>query len=154
MSDCRLANLVIAGTVKAGTTSLFRFLAGHPDICGSRVKETCYFLPVRYGGDLPPVGDYARQFEHCGSRKYRLESTPGYFEGGRRVAERMNEMLDGVRIIIVLRDPVDRLRSFYSYQKAQVNVPKNLKLAEYIDQCESIPEDRRGLQENDSYWGV
>ena len=49
MTEPRLPNLVIAGVPKAGTTSLFNYLAQHPDICPSDVKETRYFEPLRYG---------------------------------------------------------------------------------------------------------
>jgi len=36
-------NLVIAGAPKSGTSSLFFWLAAHPEVCGSQKKET-YFL--------------------------------------------------------------------------------------------------------------
>jgi hypothetical protein len=154
MSQHPLPNLVIAGTVKAGTTSLFSYLSDHPQICGSRVKETCYFLPLRYGKELSAIETYAKHFSHCASHKYRLESTPGYFEGGKRVAARMSSVLDDVKVIIILRDPIDRLRSFFSWQKAQVNLPRELDFATYIEECSAIPEDQRNLQTNDPYWGV
>lgn len=35
-----LANFIIAGTEKAGTTSVFTYLSTHPSVCGSAVKET------------------------------------------------------------------------------------------------------------------
>jgi hypothetical protein len=154
MNGRKLPNLVIAGTVKAGTTALFRYLAAHPQICGSKVKETCYFLPLRYGKELSPIEQYTNQFSHCGSERYRLESTPGYFEGGKKIATQIDSTLDNARVIIMLRDPVDRLRSFYSYQKAQVNLPKDLDFSTYIEECNAIPEQIRCLQESDSYWGV
>lgn len=154
MSRSELPNLVIAGTVKAGTTSLFALLSAHPQICGSRVKETCYFLPLRYGKEPRPIEHYAQHFSHCEGQKYRLESTPGYFEGGERVARRMDAVLENVKVIISLRDPVDRLQSFFSYQKAQVNLPGELEFAAYMERCGAIPEAQRGLQENDPYWGI
>ena len=43
MYEGTLANLIIAGVTRAGTTSLFEALAWHPDICGSAAKETHYF---------------------------------------------------------------------------------------------------------------
>jgi hypothetical protein len=39
----RLPNFFLAGTVKAGTTSLYRYLAQHPQIYVSPIKEPCYF---------------------------------------------------------------------------------------------------------------
>jgi hypothetical protein len=154
MTESKLPNLVIAGTVKAGTTSLFRYLASHPQICGSTVKETCYFLPLRYGAERSPIDDYTHHFRHSEGEKYRLESTPGYFDGGTSVAAPIGEVLKDVKVIITLREPVARLRSFLSYQKAQTNLARDLDLVQYIDQCNAIPEQQRCQQDNDAYWGV
>ena len=45
-----LPNVIIAGTQKAGTTSLFRYLAGHPAVCHSSTKEVDFFL--RHRGEI------------------------------------------------------------------------------------------------------
>ena len=39
-----LPNAVLAGAPKSGTSSLFRWLADHPEVCGSSVKETRFLL--------------------------------------------------------------------------------------------------------------
>ena len=39
-----LPNLVIAGAPKCGTTSLFRWLADHPQVATSNVKETFFLM--------------------------------------------------------------------------------------------------------------
>src|SRR3954463_13629169 len=85
MPERRLPNLVIAGVAKAGTTSLFNYLAQHPDICASDVKETRYFEPLRYGEVLPPIESYTAHFRHRQGERYALEATPTYFYGGRDV---------------------------------------------------------------------
>ena len=41
-SRCR-RHFIIIGAMKAGTTSLFRFLTSHPEISGSAAKELHYF---------------------------------------------------------------------------------------------------------------
>src|SRR5688500_8554449 len=60
----RLPNLIIAGVPKGGTTSLFRYLAQHPDICAARNKELRYFDAVRYGEPVAPLSSYAEHFGH------------------------------------------------------------------------------------------
>lgn len=150
----RLPNLIIAGTVKSGTTSLFTYLVKHPQICGSDVKETCYFLPLRYGGSCPDLGDYRKHFRQCGNARYALESTPGYFEGGESLARAIDDTLEGALIIIVLREPVDRLYSFFRYAKAQVNLAEETSLGQYISECLALPMSERIKQENDVFWGV
>ncbi|MEA5510543.1 sulfotransferase [Crocosphaera sp. UHCC 0190] len=158
----KLPNLVIAGVVKGGTTSLYTYLAQHPDICPSSVKETCYFSSFRYGQldaryrqALAPFEQYQSYFIHCQDQKYRMEATPGYFEGGMRVAKEIKTTLgDEAKILIILREPISRFLSFFKYKKSILSLDKNLTIEEYIKQCEAIPEQERVQQENDTYWGL
>src|SRR3954454_22208791 len=85
----RLANLVVIGVNKAGTTSLFDYLGRHPDIGLSGRKELRYFTPLRYGEPLEPVASYAEHFRHCLEERFAVEATPGYFYGGRTRARAM-----------------------------------------------------------------
>jgi len=124
MSTGRIANLVIAGVPKAGTGSLFAYLAQHPDICGSDVKETGYFNhynPQRHTGPVPPIEDYARHFAHWSGERYALEATPTYSYGGAPVITAMRTVLGKPKVIISLRDPADRLWSAYTFQRSVGN---------------------------------
>ncbi|MDZ7753993.1 MAG: sulfotransferase [Gammaproteobacteria bacterium] len=147
-------NLIIAGVNKAGTTSLFSMLAAHPEVCGSLVKETCYFLPIRYGGRIGPIQDYERQFQHCGRHAYLMESTPGYFYGGKEIAEAIKETLGSVRVVVVLREPVSRAFSFFRFQKAMLNLPEGMSFTEYVTACGSFELQDLRLQENNAYFGL
>lgn len=151
----KVPNVVIAGTVKGGTTSIFRYLALHPQICASKKKETCFFLPLRYGDELPSWSEYEQLFDHYNNEQYVIEATPGYFDGGRAVAEAIKARLgDDVRIIITIRNPASRLLSFFKYKQAQIELPKDMNLADYVSKCSKmLPEEKR-LQKNDAFWGV
>ncbi len=158
----RLPNLVIAGVVKAGTTSVYSYLSNHPDIGCSSVKETCYFSYYRYSewdnrykNCATPFEQYKQYFSHCTNQKYIMEATPGYFEGGKEVAQTIKQTLgDNVKIIIILREPVSRLISFFKYKKSMLELDKKVTLAEYIKQCEALPLEERIKKENDLYWGI
>ena len=50
-----LPNVIIAGTQKAGTTSLFRYLADHPSVCPSSIKEVDFFLKYNDEIDMGAV---------------------------------------------------------------------------------------------------
>lgn len=158
----RLPNLAIAGVVKAGTTSVYSYLSLHPQICCSTVKETCYFSSYRYGqldsrykNSQAPFEQYQQYFQHCQQQKYVMEATPGYFEGGMKVARAIEQTLgDDVKIIIILREPVARLVSFFKYKKSMLELDKNLSLDEYIVKCEALTYEERIKQENDTYWGI
>lgn len=151
----RLPNLIIAGVVKGGTTSLFSYLAKHPQICSSSIKETCYFHGLRYGYPPQPLTLYENYFLHCRNEKYIMEATPGYFEGGERLALGLKKTLrEDIRVIIVLREPVDRLMSFFRFKKSMLELEKEMTIQEYISYCDSIPIEERKKQKNDKYWGV
>jgi hypothetical protein len=148
-------NLVIAGVAKAGTTSLFRYLAQHPDVCPSSVKEARYFTPLRYGEPLPPLTDYTQLFTHCAGQRYRMEATPGYFPGGGVVARAIDELLPDSRVVVSFRDPVQRCWSWYRFVRSTARIPKDLGFPAYLDRCTEL--HRAGtdhLREHQPYWGL
>lgn len=149
-----LPNFVIAGVNKGGTTSLYSYLSQHPDVGASSIKETCFFLTYRYGETPHAIEEYEKYFESCVGKKCVMESTPGYFYGGMKVASEIKETLGDVKIAIVLRDPVDRLFSFYRFMKSMLKLDVSVTLEEYINACMSIAESDREKRENNVYWGV
>ncbi len=148
-----LPNFVIAGVNKAGTTSLFMYLKAHPDVRASIVKETCYFLPARYGQPVPPLKEYEKFFEPAETR-YLMEGTPGYFYGGRRLAQHIQQSLDRPKILIMFREPIGRLFSFYKFMKSRQQIDPKVNFADYVRMCEACPPDQRVLQENNYLWGI
>ncbi|UJS18251.1 MAG: sulfotransferase domain-containing protein [Candidatus Jettenia sp.] len=128
-------NVIIAGVTKGGTTSLFSYLSRHPEICSSHIKETCYFLPLRYGNELSPIDEYLRYFKHYKNEKYILEATPGYFYGSKTIPQRIYKELGKVKIIIIFREPVSRLFSFYKASKGIMLIPKEMLFDEYVGLC-------------------
>lgn len=150
-----LPNVVIAGVNKAGTTSLFAALRRHPDVATSDIKETCFFLPVRYGEPLPPLREYSAHFPRPGAARVLLEATPGYFYGGRALADNLAAAVPGVRIIVVLREPVSRLVSFFRFQKAMLTLPADMDLATYVATCDRHdPDQLLHRRELNRYFGV
>lgn len=153
-TDAGLPNLIIAGVNKAATTSLFMYLSSHPDICPSRTKEVQYFLPLRYGKELAPIGEYLNYFSHCHGAKYRMEATGGYFYGGKAVAEAIREQLHEVKIFISIREPISRLYSYYKFKKGSLELNQDISFEEYIRLCEDLPLEERKRRKNNVYWGI
>ena len=67
MSQPRLANFVIGGTEKAGTTSVFDWLSSHPAVCASVRKETDFFRE-EFTGDLQRMPGVTRRFSSVAMR--------------------------------------------------------------------------------------
>lgn len=137
-----LPNLIIAGVGKAGTTSLFSYLSKHPDICTSNIKETHYFSPLIDDKELQPIDDYKKYFCHCDDHRYILEATPRYFYGGVKVARAIYERLGPIKIILVFRDPVNRLFSFYKHLKGTAWIPKSISFDEYVRLCNGLSKEK------------
>lgn len=149
-----LPQLIIAGVNKGGTTSLFRYLAAHDEVCTSTVKETCYFLPLRYGSALEPLASYQRHFNHCINHNLRIESTPGYFYGAAPLAQAINEQLPDVKIVLVFRDPVKRFFSFFHFMKAMQQIDRDLPASNYLDRCRQFDKDALKDATNNPWFGL
>jgi hypothetical protein len=134
-----MANTIIAGVNKAGTTSLFVSLQTHPQVATSAVKETRYFLPARYGRGLEPPSVYESYFASAGDRPVRLEATPSYFYGGQPLVDEMVRLLGSeVRIVVVLREPVSRFVSYFAFQKARLRIPEAMTVEEYLATADGL----------------
>jgi hypothetical protein len=111
----KLPNLLVIGAIKAGTTSLYHYLRQHPQIFMSPLKEPNYFW---YSGRYEPRSrvrtweEYLRLFEGARDESVIGEASAQYLHQDQAV-ERIHESLPGVRLIVSLRNPVDRAYSDY-----------------------------------------
>jgi hypothetical protein len=150
-----LPNLVIAGVTKAGTTSLFRYLAQHPEVFPADVKELRYFSPLRHGQPLEPIESYAAHFAGRRGERYAMEATPGYYYGGAALASAMVDTLPGVRVVVSFRDPVDRCRSWFNFMRSRARLEQDLPFDEYVERClERHADGTDDTVEAQPYWGV
>lgn len=130
-----LPNLLIVGVPKAGTSSLFAYLAQHPDICGASEKEVAYFSGHHDDGRSGPVQDYERFFAHCAGQPYAMEATPAYCCGGDRVRTAIRDTLGTPRLLLILREPVDRLWSAYTFQRSLGHLSRVPSFEAYVEAC-------------------
>jgi hypothetical protein len=142
---------IIAGVNKAGTTSLFVSLSTHPDVAPSSIKETGYFLPARYGTPMPPAAEWDAYFADAGDRLVHLEATPSYFYGAARVADAMLERLVNPHAIVVLREPVSRAISFFTYQKVRLRFPADYPITDYLAAADRLRDDDFLDPDNEKY---
>lgn len=108
-------DFIIVGAQKSGTTSLAAQLAQHPEICFSRVKEPAFFnrtVDWRAG-----VTEYHRLFEPADGQICGEASTMyTFFPEWRDTHQRIYEYNPGMKVIYVMRHPVDRIVSHYSFR--------------------------------------
>jgi hypothetical protein len=150
-----LPNFIVVGVSRAGTTTMFNTLARHPQILSSSTKETRYFQPVRYGEALRPVRDYEIYFQRHSGQPVAMESTPDYFYGAATTAAAIKNVCDP-RIAVILREPTERLISFFQFMQGRLQVPAAMTLVEYVERCQSIPTAEMNLRARNTYtalWG-
>jgi len=110
----RMPNLFIVGAAKAGTTALYGYLAQHPEVFLSRVKEPMFFSREEfYARGLDWYED--EYFEGAEGYPVRAEATPHYLYWSEKVAPRIKEVYRErpVKFIVSFRDPVSRAYSWY-----------------------------------------
>lgn len=131
-------SLIIAGTTRAGSTSLFLYLDRHPAVCAANVKETGFFLedtyPLESRHDFDSSMEaYERFFNHCRGEPVRMEATPDYLYSA-VAAERVANHLPKARLVFLLREPVDRLVSWFRFAKQLGWLDDQVTFDEYVDQ--------------------
>ena len=118
----RLPDFMIIGAPKAGTTWLFSALCRHPDIYPAFFKETHFFST---DSEFAKGLDFYSETYFSDSSSYRLrgEATPAYLRKHEKVIPRLQQtgLLKSLKLIVVLRDPVERCWSHYLHRRRSLN---------------------------------
>jgi Sulfotransferase family len=145
-----LPDFLIIGAPKAGTTALHAALATHPVLYMSPVKEPKFFLtagppPTRGGGPGDSQTwrehvwrreDYEALFAGAPAGQLRAESTPFYLYD-HAAQRRIRDLIPNVRMIAMLRDPVERAHSNWAHLWSAGLDP----IGDFVKAC--ADEDRR-----------
>jgi hypothetical protein len=129
-----LPTFIIIGAMKSGTTSLASYLGAHPDVFMSSPKEPNFFSRRwdKRGEELLPW--YEGLFQDSSGIPCRGEASVSYtmapaFEG---VPARIARIVPDARLVYLIRNPVDRIRSMYVNEVG--NGDTELSLSESLDQ--------------------
>jgi len=123
-------NTLIIGAGRAGTTSLFALLEQHPQVCFSYLKEVHYF-------SVPDLYKRGEQYYHSFFRHYQneavLASADTYLFMDYEAIKRIHRYNPKMKILVVLRDPVERAYSSYWYS---VNYGHHKAYPSFMDSAE------------------
>lgn len=125
----RVPDFLIIGAQKAGTTSLYNYLQVHSDLIPARTKEVNFFgNPEHYEQGL----DWYLDHFYFEENKLSYEVTPNYlFQSV--AAERIAKHLPNTKLIVILRDPVERAYSSW-------NMYRNFKPTSHLFEARSFEE--------------
>lgn len=138
-----LPNFLIIGAQKSATRWLRRHLGEHPEVFTAE-GEPAFFNGARFERGLDA---YRENFSDWKGEAFVGESTPGYMmwrESPARTAARIDESLPGVRLMALLRNPVDRTYSAFLHHMRAGRISADEDLLERV---QSVPpeEDRLAL---------
>lgn len=165
-------DFIVIGAQKSGTTSLFEYLRRHPELRLPEAKEVPYFSNNRrYAEDW---GQYLRKAFPFADPLARWGTvTPQYMYGGianagqhpdgspvesdvHTVPDRIHRQLPDVKLIAILRDPVERARSHHAMTSLNgwEGRPFDATIGELL-RPEALERARRVPEENTGYvvWG-
>lgn len=143
-----LPDFVVLGAQKAGTSSLFRYLAAHPSVVPALRKEVHYFDLHHGRGERW----YRAHFPPLLSKGDRLvgEGTP-YYLFHPRVPERLRALLPEAKLLVLLRDPVDRAFSHWQWERRHGRETLDFDDALAAEDARLAPELARWEAEPDAY---
>lgn len=130
MKTKMLPNFLIIGAAKSGTSSLFRYLESHPDVYMPDYKEPNFFAlvgrPVNFQGpgddttinlkSVSIIDDYHNLFKGSDHFQCRGEASTLYLYA-ENAAENIFSLVPDMRLVCILRNPVDRAFSAYKHLK-------------------------------------
>jgi Sulfotransferase domain len=123
-----LPNIVVIGAMKCGTTSLHHYLDAHPEISMAAAKELNFFY--RKTAWARGVSWYRSHFDP--DARLRGEASPNYTKNEKAsnlAAERMRQLIPRVRLIYLVRDPIERAVSHYFHTVFKGNEERPLSEA-------------------------
>ncbi|MGH7791258.1 MAG: sulfotransferase family protein [Thermodesulfobacteriota bacterium] len=147
----RLPNFLIVGAAKSGTTSIYHYLRQHPEIYLPENKEPRFFVSSEFG-EIDPndpfytyinktttvtLEEYARLFKSAYKEKAIGEASVQYLYFHKTAIPQIKKHLGNIKIIMILRNPVERAFSAYSHYSAV----KAEGLS--FEECLEIEEHRR-----------
>lgn len=127
----KLPNMLIIGAAKSGTSSLYRYLAQHPDVFMSGFKEPHFFVwdgreydiqgpgVERVGRRMiTDLGSYLNLFSDVTHERIRGEASTGYLHTP-GVADRIKNYVPDAKLIAILRNPIDRAYSAFLHAQRE-----------------------------------
>ncbi|HVN13704.1 MAG TPA: hypothetical protein VMT69_16560 [Kineosporiaceae bacterium] len=132
----RLPNLLLAGVSHADASGLTAGLGRHPQVCLPSTRRIDHFTPLRYGRRVDaPLEDYDLHFARWAGERYRLETSPVYFDGGATLVAEVAACLPDVRVVLLLRDPAQRLWTSFTDKMRRGRLPAAMPYDTFVDRC-------------------
>lgn len=128
-----LPSFVIIGAQKSATRWMRRNLGAHPEVFAAPQEVKFFNHPKRV--EQLGLDWYRKQFVGWQGEEIVGEATPGYMMWWHRpveVAERIHRLVADVKLIALLRDPVDRAQSALGHHIGQERIRPGTRLVDWV----------------------
>ncbi|MDY6937183.1 MAG: sulfotransferase [Cyanobacteriota bacterium] len=153
-TQTKLPNFLIIGVQKAGTSSIYHYLKQHPQVYMSPVKETNFFerdwenagaeACSRKKNGIYTFAQYSQLFEDVTDEIAIGEASPNYLFHYEKSAQLIQKYLPDVKLIAILRNPIDRAYSDYLMHVRDC-IGKPQPFAKHIQKSKTSFTIRKGL---------
>jgi hypothetical protein len=140
-----LPAFLVIGTMRGGTSSLFKYLESHPDTAASLRKEVNYF--TRYWENGP---DWYRAHFPITRRRLAFEASPNYLFHP-LAPIRAAQTVPDARLIVLLREPAARARSHYDHM-VRLGFERRSFTRALEGESRLVQDALARLQENEHVW--
>jgi hypothetical protein len=147
-----LPDFVIIGAQKCGTTFLYQLLAQHPHVKPAFAKEVHYFDLDYRKGDNWYRSHFPLQMRN--SREYITGEASPYYLFHPHAPRRASAVVPDAKLIVLLRNPVDRAYSHYQHQVKRVTgeARETLTFEEAIEvEKRTLPGEVRKMLQDEYY---
>lgn len=131
----------VVGAPKCGTSALTHYLNQHPEIFMPEGRDPTYFGSDLYRENQLTFPEYLLFFKGASGAK-RIGETSVWYLYSRRAAEEIREFDPESRIIVMIRNPVDKMYSHHS----QLLYSGNEDIADFEAALEAEPYRKKGLR--------
>ncbi len=148
ISEFRLPNLFLPGAAKSGTSSIHELLDAHPEINMSTNKEPHFLASKKLEEySTEEINAYQGLFNFKKQFKYHGESSTGYFYFQNFKANLKTHFKTEPKFIFILRNPIDRTYSHFTYVKSLGSEDADLRAA-VLENHQQNPEPEDMLPEH------
>lgn len=133
--------LIGIGATKCGSSALTRFLSEHPTISGSLINQPNYFLSDSNTQEVKWKKDFSKLFQEKANATYNFEFSPDYLTDPKS-ADAIKETFKNqdLKLICILRNPVDRFLSWYAYGKQIGVIDTEETIGEFIKKQKNLDQ--------------
>lgn len=148
-----LPDFLLVGAQRCGTTSLFRALLSHPHVLRANLLKGVNYFDVASENELAwyrahfPLAATARRHAAPGQDRARVFEASGYYMFHPHAPRRIAEALPDVKIVAMVRDPVERAFSAYKHELARGFESEPLDRALALEDERITPELERMLDD-------